>query len=60
MLTIHFPYYNLCLVHQTIGVTPATEAGVAGHAWPIEEIVKQLDGRSILDEIFQSASKTEE
>ena len=48
MLAIYFLYYNFCRVHQTLRVTPAMEAGIASHAWTIEEMVKLLDGRSIL------------
>jgi hypothetical protein len=35
--------YNFGRVHQTFRVTPAMEAGVANHAWSIEEIVSLLD-----------------
>jgi IS1 family transposase len=49
MLAIYFMYYNFCRVHQTLRVTPAMEAGIANHVWTIEEMVKLLDGRSILD-----------
>jgi IS1 family transposase len=48
MLAIYFLYYNFCRVHQTIRVTPAMEAGISSHVWTIEEMVKLLDGRSIL------------
>jgi hypothetical protein len=49
MLAIYFLYYNFCRVHQTIRVTPAMEAGISNHVWTIEEMVKLLDGRSILE-----------
>jgi hypothetical protein len=49
MLAIYFLYYNFCRVHQTLRVTPAMEAGLSDHIWTIEEMVKLLDGRSILD-----------
>jgi hypothetical protein len=26
-------------VHQTLGVTPAMEAGIADHVWSVDEIV---------------------
>jgi hypothetical protein len=55
MLAIYFLYYNFCRVHQTLRETLAMEAGIAGHVWTIEEMVKLLDGRSILDRIFQAA-----
>jgi hypothetical protein len=31
------------------------EAGIAGHVWTIEEMVKMLEGRSILVGMFQAA-----
>jgi IS1 family transposase len=55
MLAIYFLYYNFCRVHQTLRVTPAMEAGITNHVWSIEEMVTLLDGRSILDGIFQAA-----
>jgi hypothetical protein len=30
------------LIHQTLRVTPAMEAGVANHVWSVEEIVGLL------------------
>jgi hypothetical protein len=48
MLAIYFLYYNFCRIHQTLRVTPAMGAGLAGHVWTIEEMVKLLDKRSIL------------
>ena len=44
-VSLHFMYYNFCRVHKTIGTTPALEAGVADHAWSVEEIVGLLDKR---------------
>lgn len=29
-------------MHQTLGVTPAMEAGVSDHVWSVEEIVALL------------------
>jgi hypothetical protein len=34
---------NFGRVHQTLRVTPAMEAGIADHAWSVEEIVALLD-----------------
>ena len=48
MVAIYYMYYNFCRVHQTLRVTPAMKAGIANHVWSIEEMVKLLDGRSIL------------
>jgi len=35
-------HYNFCRVHQTLRVTPAMEAGIAGHVWEIEELGRWL------------------
>ena len=42
-IALHFMYYNFARVHQTLRVTPAMEAGIADHAWSIEEVVGLLD-----------------
>ncbi len=42
MVALYFMYYNFGLVHQTLRVTPAMEAGLADHVWAIEEIVALL------------------
>jgi len=55
MLSIYFLYYNFVRIHQALRVTPAMEAGLASHAWTIEEMVKLLDSRSILCELLQTA-----
>lgn len=36
---LHFAYYNLCRVHQTLRCTPAMEAGLASHIWSIAELL---------------------
>ena len=38
-VALHFMYYNFCKIHQTLRVTPAMEAGIAAHAWSLEELV---------------------
>lgn len=38
-IALHFMHYNFCRVHKTLRVTPAMEAGLAGHVWTIEELV---------------------
>jgi hypothetical protein len=55
MLAIYFLYYNFCRVHQTLRITPAMEAGLAGHVWSIEEIVTLLERKSILDGLIRVA-----
>jgi hypothetical protein len=41
-VALHFMHYNFCRVHKTLRVTPAMEAGLAGHVWGIEELVGLL------------------
>lgn len=55
MLAIYFLYYNFCRIHKTLRVTPAMEAGISNHVWEIEEIVKLLDGRSLLCRLKMTA-----
>ena len=38
-IALHFMHYNFCRVHKTLRVTPAMEAGIAGHVWTIEELI---------------------
>jgi len=39
MAAIYHAYYNFCRVHQTLRVTPVMEAGLADHAWSLQELV---------------------
>jgi hypothetical protein len=41
-VALYFMFYNFARVHQTLRVTPAMEAGIAGHVWSLEEIVTLL------------------
>jgi IS1 family transposase len=41
-VALYFLHYNFCRVHQTLRVTPAMEAGLANHAWTIEELISLL------------------
>jgi hypothetical protein len=41
-VALHFMYYNLCRIHQSLRVTPAMEAGVGDHVWSVEGIVALL------------------
>jgi hypothetical protein len=54
-VALHFMYCNFVRIHQTLRVTPAMEAGLAHHVWTIEELVKLMEPKSILDGIFQAA-----
>jgi transposase-like protein/IS1 family transposase len=38
-VALHFAFYNLCRIHQTIRVTPAMEAGIADHVWELKELL---------------------
>jgi IS1 family transposase len=42
-IALHFMYINFCRKHQTLKTTPAVAAGLADHAWSIEELVGLLD-----------------
>lgn len=42
-VALHFCHYNFCRVHQTLGVTPAMEAGLTDHVWDVMEL---LDGEA--------------
>jgi IS1 family transposase len=48
-IALHYMHYNFCRIHQTLRVTPAMEAGIANHVWSIEELVKLMEPKSILD-----------
>ena len=37
---LQFAYYNFCRVHKTLRVTPAMEAGLTGHVWKLEELLR--------------------
>ncbi len=38
-VALHFMYYNFCKIHQTLRITPAMEAGIAAHAWSLDDLV---------------------
>jgi IS1 family transposase len=42
-VSLHFAYYNMCRVHQTLGTTPAVAAGVADHVWTLTELIGLLE-----------------
>lgn len=41
-IAIHYMHYNFVRIHQTLRVTPAMAAGVAGHVWSAEELIALL------------------
>ena len=43
MLALHYMFYNFARIHQSLRVTPAMEAGVSDHVWPLEEIVNSMN-----------------
>ncbi|MBU0516017.1 MAG: DDE-type integrase/transposase/recombinase [Proteobacteria bacterium] len=42
-LALHFAWYNLGRIHQSLRVTPAMEAGVTGRVWTMKEIATLAD-----------------
>jgi hypothetical protein len=38
-VAIFMAWYQFCRVHQTLRVTPATEAGLTNHVWTIRELL---------------------
>lgn len=38
-VALHFAYYNFVRIHQTLGCTPAMEAGVTDRLWGFEDIL---------------------
>lgn len=36
---LHFAYYDLCRIHQSLRVTPAMEAGLTDHIWTLRELL---------------------
>lgn len=37
-VALHMMFYNFGRVHKSLRVTPAMEAGIANHVWPLQEI----------------------
>ena len=50
-IALFYMYYNFARIHQTLRVTPATEAGVSDHVWSIEELC------ALLPEIASAAKR---
>lgn len=42
-VALYFLHYNFCRVHKTLRVTPAMEAGLTDHIWPLEELIELLE-----------------
>lgn len=41
-VAVYFMYYNFARIHQPLRIIPAMKAGLASHAWTVEEIVRLL------------------
>jgi hypothetical protein len=37
-LALHFAYYNFCLIHSTLRVTPAMVSGLTDKVWDLKEL----------------------
>lgn len=42
-VALYMFHYNWCRVHQTLRVTPAMEAGLAGKVWDLEDLIGLLE-----------------
>jgi len=38
-VNLYMTFFNFCRVHKTLRVTPAMQAGIADHVWPIQELL---------------------
>lgn len=45
-LALYFMFYNFCLIHKTLRVSPAMAAGVTDRLWSLEDIVSEMDKRA--------------
>jgi len=42
MIALHYMFYKIGRIHQSLRVTPAMEAGISDHVWSLEEIIDLL------------------
>ena len=42
-IALHYMVYNFCRIHQSLGVTPAMEAGVTDRLWEIADVVVMVE-----------------
>jgi IS1 family transposase len=42
-VALHYMHYNFAMIHKTLRVTPAMQAGLSDHLWSLGEIVALLD-----------------
>lgn len=45
-LALYFAFYNFCLVHKALRMSPATAAGIADRLWSMEDIVSAIDAQA--------------
>jgi hypothetical protein len=43
MVALRFMHFNDCRMHQTLRVTPAMQAGLAGHVWESKKLVNLIN-----------------
>jgi len=43
MVALYTVFYNFCLIHKSLRVTPAMAAGLTDRFWSIEDIVTLID-----------------
>ena len=43
MVALYFMHYNFCRMHESLGVTPAMEAGITDTLWDESDIVELID-----------------
>lgn len=41
-VALHYGEYNFCRVHDSLGVTPAMEAGVLDRLWTLNELCEEI------------------
>lgn len=41
-VALHFSYYNLCRIHQSLRITPAMAAGITDRVWEIDDLLSLL------------------
>jgi hypothetical protein len=54
-VALHFAFYNFVRRHQTLGTTPAFEAGVANHVWTLAELAELPEQYPVGDELAMAA-----
>lgn len=45
-VALHFMHYNFCRVHQSLKMTPAMAAGIAGRPWSIEQVIALMNPKA--------------